>query len=109
MRGWLRIPLRVPYVRTFLALAAFAVIWCASGSRAEASVVVRIDRPSQRMEVTVDGVPRYNWRVSTARRALDEGASVLVIGRPITAAADPAAAIQEIAASLSQKEEEARI
>ena len=48
-------------------------------------------------------------RVSTARRALDEGASVLVIGRPITAAADPAAAIQEIAASLSQKEEEARI
>lgn len=48
-------------------------------------------------------------RVATAQQALDEGASVLVIGRPITAAADPAAAIHEIAASLSPKEEEARI
>lgn len=48
-------------------------------------------------------------RVATARQALDEGASVLVIGRPITAAGDPAAAIHEIAASLSQTQQEARI
>ena len=68
MRGRLRIPRRVPCLRAFFALAAFAVIWCGSGSSAEASVVVHIDRPSQRMSVTVDGVPRYNWRVSTARR-----------------------------------------
>jgi len=66
MRGWL-IPRRVPYFRALFALAAFAVIWCGLGSTAEASVVVHIDRPSQRMSVTVDGVPRYNWRVSTAR------------------------------------------
>ena len=72
MLGWLisrRVPYRrVSYLRALFALAAFAVIWCGLGSAAEASVVVHIDRPSQRMSVTVDGVPRYNWRVSTARR-----------------------------------------
>ena len=35
---------------------------------AEAAVVVNIDRSSQSMEVSVDGMPRYHWRVSTARR-----------------------------------------
>jgi len=35
--------------------------------RAEAAVVVTIDRSSQTMEVAVDGMPRYRWRVSTAR------------------------------------------
>ena len=41
-------------------------------------------------------------RVVTPARALDDGASVLVIGRPITGAADPAQAIMDIAAGLSQ-------
>ena len=35
---------------------------------AGAAIVVDIDRAVQRMSVTVDGVPRYTWRVSTARR-----------------------------------------
>jgi orotidine-5'-phosphate decarboxylase len=39
-------------------------------------------------------------RVVTPRAALDAGASVLVIGRPITVAADPAAAARTIAAAL---------
>jgi len=39
-------------------------------------------------------------RVVTPRRAQDDGASVLVIGRPITAADDPARAIREISATL---------
>ena len=42
-------------------------------------------------------------RVVTPRQALDDGASVLVIGRPITGAADPGAAIAEIAASLKKE------
>lgn len=41
-------------------------------------------------------------RVVTPAQALGNGASVLVIGRPITAAADPARAIMDIAASLEQ-------
>lgn len=41
-------------------------------------------------------------RVVTPRRALDDGASILVIGRPITAAPDPARAIQQIAAGLTE-------
>ena len=40
-------------------------------------------------------------RVMTPRQALDAGAGVLVIGRPITAAPDPAAAAAAIAASVS--------
>jgi orotidine-5'-phosphate decarboxylase len=40
-------------------------------------------------------------RVMTPRQARDAGAGVLVIGRPITAAADPAAAAAAIAASLA--------
>jgi orotidine-5'-phosphate decarboxylase len=39
-------------------------------------------------------------RVVTPRQALDDGASVLVIGRPITAAPDPARAAHDIAAGL---------
>ena len=41
-------------------------------------------------------------RVVTPIQALEDGASVLVIGRPITGARDPRQAIMDIAASLSQ-------
>jgi orotidine-5'-phosphate decarboxylase len=39
-------------------------------------------------------------RVVTPRQALDDGASILVIGRPITGAEDPAAALSDISATL---------
>jgi lipoprotein-anchoring transpeptidase ErfK/SrfK len=32
-----------------------------------ADVVVHIDKYSQRMDVSIDGVPRYSWPVSTGR------------------------------------------
>jgi lipoprotein-anchoring transpeptidase ErfK/SrfK len=54
-------------IRVFCGLAALGIVVLGAGTRAEASVVVHIDRSSQRMAVMVDGVPRYNWRVSTAR------------------------------------------
>ena len=47
-------------------------------------------------------------RVVTPRQAMDDGASILVIGRPVTAANDPAAAIERIMASLSTPEERIR-
>jgi lipoprotein-anchoring transpeptidase ErfK/SrfK len=47
-------------------LAALLLVALSTG--ANAAVVVQIDRAAQRMAVIVDGAPRYNWRVSTARR-----------------------------------------
>ena len=44
--------------------------------------------------------PSDQKRVVTPRAALDEGASILVIGRPITMAEDPAAALKAIASTL---------
>jgi len=63
-RSFLR---RLFCIRVFCALAVLGFIVFGAGSRAEASIVVHIDRSNQRMAVMVDGVPRYNWRVSTAR------------------------------------------
>jgi orotidine-5'-phosphate decarboxylase len=40
-------------------------------------------------------------RVATPREALDAGADLLVVGRPVTGATDPAAAAQAIAADLA--------
>jgi len=54
-------------LRLFRVLAALAFV-APLATRAEASVLVQIDRSVQRMSVSVDGVARYNWRVSTARR-----------------------------------------
>ena len=48
-------------------------------------------------------------RVITPAQALADGASVLVIGRPIAGAPDPARAIMDIAASLPQTAAETRI
>jgi orotidine-5'-phosphate decarboxylase len=47
-----------------------------------------------------DGAAGDQKRVVTPRQALDSGASILVIGRPITQAADPDQAARAIAATL---------
>src|SRR5215216_1826917 len=51
-----------------LALAAAFVSLFVVVAPAQASVVVHIDKSSQRMSVSVDGSPRYTWPVSTGRR-----------------------------------------
>ncbi len=55
----------VPFVAL---LAAFSSLLFTGPSSAQAGVVARISLSQQRMEVYVDGAPRYNWLVSTARR-----------------------------------------
>ena len=47
-----------------------------------------------------DGAAGDQKRIVTPRAAVDAGASILVIGRPITEAEDPAAAVRSIAATL---------
>lgn len=51
-----------------VAIAAASVMILPFCRPAAAAVVVAIDRSSQSMDVSVDGMPRYHWRVSTARR-----------------------------------------
>jgi L,D-transpeptidase catalytic domain len=51
---------------TRLVVAALMVLLCGL-SRAEAGVVITVDKTAQRLSVSVDGVPRYNWPISTAR------------------------------------------
>ena len=54
-------------IRVLYAAAALGIMVFGAVTRADASVIVNIDRSSQRMSVTVDGMSRYTWRVSTAR------------------------------------------
>src|ERR1700740_1738304 len=55
-------------MRSLYCVLAVLVLTVALTTRASAAVVVEIDRAVQHMVVSVDGMPRYNWRVSTARR-----------------------------------------
>ena len=54
--------------RLFCIAATLGFILVGATVRAAASVIVDIDRASQKMFVAVDGAPLYIWRVSTARR-----------------------------------------
>lgn len=47
--------------------AALLVTFFPASNRAEASVLVRVSRSSQTMNVVVDGAQRYTWKVSTGR------------------------------------------
>ncbi len=59
---------RFARLRLIFLLTALGLLALGAASRADAAIMVRIDRATQRMHVTVDGMPRYDWRVSTARR-----------------------------------------
>jgi lipoprotein-anchoring transpeptidase ErfK/SrfK len=53
--------------RRLAALAAAVVFVLVAWAPARAEVVVQIDKSAQRMSVSVDGVTRYSWPVSTGR------------------------------------------
>ncbi len=53
--------------RSMLLLAALFSLALAVPGLAEAGIVAKINISSQRMDVFVNGAPRYNWAVSTAR------------------------------------------
>ncbi|MGD9501934.1 MAG: L,D-transpeptidase [Methyloceanibacter sp.] len=53
-------------MRRYLLLAVFGLVLSIPGI-AQADVVAKINLSNQRMAVFVDGAPRYNWPVSTAR------------------------------------------
>src|ERR1700755_699763 len=50
-----------------LAALAVAVAAVFASAPASADVMVQIDKSAQRMSVSVDGVTRYNWSISTGR------------------------------------------
>jgi opacity protein-like surface antigen len=52
---------------TLLSVLALAL----AASAAKADVVITVDKDTQRMGVTVDGVPRYSWPVSTGAAGYD--------------------------------------
>jgi lipoprotein-anchoring transpeptidase ErfK/SrfK len=55
-------------MRRFVVSAVlFSLLAVSLSSLAEAKVVAHISLSAQRMDVSVNGVPLYSWRVSTAR------------------------------------------
>src|SRR5919198_1443143 len=50
-----------------LLVGLVVILSCVAGAAAHASVLIKIDKSSQHMTVTVDGVKRYSWPVSTGR------------------------------------------
>ena len=53
--------------RVVLLAALFGLLGFALPGSALAQVVAHISLSTQRMNVSIDGVPRFNWAVSTAR------------------------------------------
>jgi lipoprotein-anchoring transpeptidase ErfK/SrfK len=51
-------------------LAALSLVFLPAAHRADANILVRVDRSTQTMEVSVDGFYRYSWAVSTGRPGL---------------------------------------
>ena len=52
-------------ITAIAAIAAFGIFLAVT--RAEAGIVVTVDKTAQRLTVEVDGLTRYQWPVSTAR------------------------------------------
>jgi hypothetical protein len=59
----------MPHCRAIAFFVAFVAVLTVT--RAEASVLITINKSTQRMTVAVDGVERWNWAVSTGRIGYD--------------------------------------
>jgi hypothetical protein len=57
--------------RLIVPLGIAALMSLASAQAAHANLLIHIDKSTQRMAVTVDGKPLYDWPVSTGRRGYD--------------------------------------
>jgi hypothetical protein len=55
------------FMRVVLSVLLGAAIAVAATSATRAAIVITVDKSSQQMAVSVDGVPRYSWSVSTGR------------------------------------------
>jgi hypothetical protein len=55
-------------LRRLLTVIVPAVVLCAGLSAAQAGIVIVVNKSTQRLSVSVDGAPRYEWPVSTARQ-----------------------------------------
>lgn len=51
----------------FAAVIVALAIALGAAARADAGIVVTVDKTAQRLTVEIDGYPRYDWAVSTAR------------------------------------------
>ena len=60
----------MPLHRVVAALVVGGALAC-SGATAGADVLIVVDKTAQRMSVSVDGEPRWNWPVSTGRIGYD--------------------------------------
>jgi lipoprotein-anchoring transpeptidase ErfK/SrfK len=55
------------------AFAAVAVLVLCTVGRARADIIIDVDKSSQKMSIIVDGIPRYNWAVSTGVHGTPSG------------------------------------
>ena len=65
-------------MRKLITCVAVVAVMLAGALRAEARVVVSVDKSTQRMSVSVNGVTRYVWEVSTGRENFGTPTGVLV-------------------------------
>lgn len=70
--------------RLRVGLFGAVVAWGLPALPASAGVVARIDQSHQRMRVFVDGMPAYEWPVSTARRGFVTPNGAYRVGRMAT-------------------------
>jgi len=65
--AWLAGTCRWPRAGGLLRAAFAAAVLTLTAGATRANVVISIDKSTQQMSVSVDGMPRYRWAVSTGR------------------------------------------